>query len=165
MKIAIISDIHDQIHNLEWAIKKLQEKNIAHTFLLGDYCSPFIIKKLLEIDTPINAVWGNNDGDKQTNLEIAKTHKHSFTFSSNDFDDVIIDDKKYFITHYPHLAENAALSGQYEAVFHGHNHTRRDEVIGKTPIFNPGKLAVYPNDEKSIAIFDTETSKIKFIIE
>lgn len=164
MKIAIISDIHDQINNLEWVLKELSQREYDHTFLLGDYCSPFIINKLLEIESPINAVWGNNDGDKQTNLEFAKKHKYPFLFSSSNFDDVILEDKKYFITHYPHLAENAAFSGKFDAVFHGHDHTRREENINNTPVINPGKLALYPNDEKSFAIFDTETKAAKFII-
>ena len=164
MKIAIISDIHDQIDRLEWVLSELSQRKYEHTFLLGDYCSPFVINALLEIPTPINAVWGNNDGDKQSILECAKKHKYTFIFSPTDFDSVIINDKKYFITHYPHLAENAAFSGKYDAVFHGHDHTRRDELINNTPIINPGKLALYPNNSKSFALYDTETEKTEFII-
>jgi uncharacterized protein len=165
MKIAIISDIHDQLHNLTWVLKELSHREYHHTFLLGDYCSPFIIKKLCELTSPINAVWGNNDGDKQTNLSVAKEHAHPFVFASTDFDDVLIDNKKYFITHYPHLAENAAFTGKYDAVFHGHTHVRRNDTVNNTPVINPGKLAVYPNDEFSFALFDTETKNTEFIIK
>ncbi|PID52633.1 MAG: hypothetical protein CR972_00980 [Candidatus Moraniibacteriota bacterium] len=165
MKIAIISDIHDQIDRLEWVLSELSQREYEHTFLLGDYCSPFVISKLCAINTPINAVWGNNDGDKQTILEIAANHKQPFLFSSTDFNDVILNNKKYFITHYPSLAENAALSGKYDAVFHGHLHARKEEMINDTPIINPGKLALYPNNEKSFAIYDTETTKVEFVID
>lgn len=166
MKIAIISDIHDQINNLTWAIEKINATgDIEHTFVLGDFCSPFIVEKLLEIKTPINAVWGNNDGDKQANLEVAAKHKYPFLFSATDFDDVLLDDKTYFITHYPHLAENAAFSGKYDAVFHGHTHARREERVNNTPVINPGKLSTYPNDEFSFTIYNTKNKSIEFILK
>lgn len=163
MKIAIIADIHDHTENLSWVIEELKKHDIERTFLLGDYCAPFIVEQLLQIDTSIDAVWGNNDADKQQILEVSREHEHDFIFSLNDFAEIDYDNKTYFITHYPILAENAALSGKYDAVFHAHTHEKREEMINDTPVINPGKLSTYPNNERSFAIFDTADNTVEFI--
>ncbi len=165
MKIAIISDIHDQIDHLTWALAHINEyQTIEHIFVLGDYCSPFIVEKLCTLKTPIHAIWGNNDGDKQTILRIASTHP-SCTFAPREFATVEIDEKKYFLSHYEELAEHAAKSCDFDAVFHGHTHVIRNEKIGITPIINPGKLALYPNCIYSFAIFDTADDTTEIIIK
>jgi putative phosphoesterase len=165
MKIAIISDIHDQIDNLNWAINQLQDKNISHIFALGDYASSYIIERLQIHDVPINAVWGNCDGDKQSMLRASQNENRNITFANGNFDTIELEKQRYFITHFPSLAEHAATTLEYDAVFHGHTHYKRNEKIGNTPIINPGKLALYPNDEISFAIFDTKTLVADFIIK
>ncbi len=165
MKIAIISDIHDQIENLNWVLDQIKDKNISHIFTLGDYTSPYIIERLQIDDIPVSAVWGNSDGDKHSMLLASQNENKNISFAKREFDTIEIDNKKFFITHYPDLAENAAKSLDYDAVFHGHTHYKRSEAIGTVPIINPGKLAMYPNDEVSFAVFDTETLDVEFIVK
>lgn len=166
MHIAIISDIHDSIENLTWAIAEITQRNtVTHAFLLGDYCSPFIITKFLDLHTPITAVWGNNDLDKQQILQNAHKHEHLFVFAKHEFDSITIDDKKYFITHYPELAENAAKSKEYDAVFHGHTHRIKNEKIGEVPIINPGKLFTYPDHVITFGIFNTANGGIEIVMK
>ena len=165
MKIAIISDIHDQIENLNWALKQIENKDISHIFTLGDYTSSYIVERLQFGNCPVHAVWGNCDGDKQSMLRASHNENPNIIFANNVFDTVEIESKKYFLTHFPDLAENAAKSLDYDAVFHGHTHYKRNEKIGTVPIINPGKLAMYPDNKISFAIFDTKTSKTEFIIK
>jgi len=165
MNIAIISDIHDQIENLKWTLDQISDKNISHIFTLGDYTSPYIIERLQVNNIPISAVWGNCDGDRHSMLLASQNENKNISFARREFDAVEIDDKKFFLTHYPDLAENAANSLDYDAVFHGHTHYQRNEKIGTVPIINPGKLAPYPNDKISFAIFDTKTFDVEFIVK
>ncbi|MEN8252402.1 MAG: YfcE family phosphodiesterase, partial [Patescibacteria group bacterium] len=153
------------IENLNWALEKMKEENISHIFALGDYSSAFTVERLQVDDVPVHAVWGNCDGDKQSMINSFPKINPNITFSKYDFEEIEIETKKYFITHYPQLAENAAKSLDYDAVFHGHTHEKRNEKIGNTPIINPGKLAIYPHDEISFAIFDSETKEVKFIVK
>ncbi len=165
MKIAIISDIHDQIENLTWAMNEFNNENISHIFALGDYSSAYIVERLQVKNTSVHAVWGNCDGDKQSMIRASTTENKNISFANGNFDTVEIEDKKYFITHFPAIAEHAATTLEYDAVFHGHTHYMRNEKIGNIPIINPGKLAMYPHNEISIAIFDTEELKTKFIVK
>jgi len=167
MKIAIISDVHDQVENLKWAMDELKSKNISHIFALGDYSSAYTVERMQieNSNVPVHAVWGNCDGDKQPMLSAASTINTNLSFSKYEFSVIELENKKYFITHYPILAENAASTLDYVAVFHGHTHIMRDEKIGTTPIICPGKLALYPHDKISIAIFDTDTLTTEFLIK
>jgi len=164
MKIAIISDIHDQSENLAWAVKKMQELKVDQVFALGDYSSPYIVERLGLVGVPVIAVWGNNDGDQVAMFKaVAEDPNNQIYFKKGNFAEIEYAGGKYFLTHYPLLAENAAMSGKYDAVFHGHTHRQRNEVINDTPIINPGKLANYPDNKISFAIYDSATKETEFI--
>ena len=62
MKIAVISDIHDHVVNLQNAIGLFKE--VDSVLCCGDLCSPFVLNLLAEGFTKdIHIVFGNNDGD------------------------------------------------------------------------------------------------------
>jgi uncharacterized protein len=44
------------------------------------------------------------------------------------------------MTHYPQIARPLALSGQFDLVCHGHDHTQRLETHGRTLLVNPGEV-------------------------
>lgn len=165
MKIALISDIHDNIDQLMWALEHIEGSEAQHVFCMGDIASPYAVERLATLSLPILSVFGNNDGDKAQIMRVALDPDNTLTFAQRDFGEIELESKKYFLTHYPELAEHAALSGKYSAVFHGHTHEMRNEKIKDTPIINPGKLASYPGETISIAYYDTETKEVDFIIK
>src|SRR5579883_2882184 len=63
MKIAILSDIHDNVWKLEAALKQMQEAELL--ICCGDLCSPFIVGLLADgfPQRPLHIVFGNNDAD------------------------------------------------------------------------------------------------------
>ncbi|MFN8541102.1 MAG: metallophosphoesterase family protein [Thermomicrobiales bacterium] len=63
MKLAILSDVHDNVWNLRAALGALGECEAL--LYCGDLCSPFVIGLLGEgfAGKPIHVVFGNNDGD------------------------------------------------------------------------------------------------------
>lgn len=164
MKIALVSDIHDHTEHLQWFFDEISKREIAYIFGLGDYCSTDIITRFAAIQPPIFAVCGNNDHDKQSMCLAARSHPQ-FTLADETFGEITLKDKKYFLSHYPEPAENAARSYDFDAVFYGHLHHARHEKIGSVPIINPGKFAAYPNNIVSFAIFDTISKKTEIIIK
>jgi len=165
MNIALISDIHDHMDHLVWALEHIRRSDAQHVFCMGDIVSPYAVERLSALPLPVFSVFGNNDGDQAQIMRIALKDGSNISFAQHDFGEIELESKKYFLTHYPELAEHAALSGRYSAVFHGHTHEMRNEVIKNTPIINPGKLATYPNDSISIAYYNTETKETIFIIK
>lgn len=64
MKIAVISDIHDNIWNLEKALAMPDLQATEAMLFCGDLCAPFVIHLLgRAYSRPIHMVFGNNDGD------------------------------------------------------------------------------------------------------
>jgi uncharacterized protein len=64
MKIAVISDIHDNAHNLVLALEEIYKEEVEQIYFLGDFVGAGISKLLINSSIPVYAIWGNNDGDK-----------------------------------------------------------------------------------------------------
>ena len=64
MKIAIISDTHDNLPNIRKAVEIINDKDIDLVIHAGDYVSPFTAKEFKKLNCEMIGVFGNNDGDK-----------------------------------------------------------------------------------------------------
>ncbi|MEA2532071.1 MAG: uncharacterized protein QOG89_3715, partial [Thermomicrobiales bacterium] len=75
MKIAVLSDIHDNIWKLAVALGRLGD---ADTLICcGDLCAPFIVPQMAEeFRRPIHIVFGNNDGDRFRITQLAQRFQH-----------------------------------------------------------------------------------------
>ena len=140
MRIAVLSDIHDNIWNLETALDDVNERGAEALVFLGDFCAPFTLAQIGEsFDGDVHAVFGNNDGDE---LELGG--------------------KRIALNHYPDLARRLAESGAYDAVFSGHNHERQHETIGGTLWANPGEV-MGRFGSPSYGLYDTETNTFEHV--
>ena len=74
MKIAILSDIHDNIWQLEVLLADLKADALL---FCGDFCAPFTLAQLAEgFNGPIHVVFGNNDGDQYLLSQVAGKFAH-----------------------------------------------------------------------------------------
>jgi putative phosphoesterase len=137
MLIAVLSDCHDNIWNLEKVLPKLDTAEVV--LFCGDFCAPFTLKMLAEgFPRPIHAVFGNNDGDVFLMLTVAK-QVGNVTFHKP-IAQLELGGKRIAVAHYPELGEALALSGKYDAVFSGHNHQDQVMTVGPTLWGNPGEV-------------------------
>jgi putative phosphoesterase len=141
MKLAILSDIHDNVWALAAALENCQSAEAL--LCCGDLCSPFIIPILAEglIDRPIHIVFGNNDADlfritRQAG-RFPPVQLHGAFFQGE------VGGVKLAMNHYDDLARSVATGGQYQLVCYGHNHAFKVEQIGSTLTINPGTLLGY----------------------
>ena len=104
MQIALISDIHDNKHNLVKFFQEIAKKDIEKIIFLGDFINNGIAKLLATCPIPFHAIWGNNDGDKIRILKTAMQDKSNLTIGFDIFDFLEIDNRKIFLTHHPSLA-------------------------------------------------------------
>jgi uncharacterized protein len=65
MKIAIISDVHDNLRNLNKVLKALKEVNIDLLLHCGDWIMPFTMRTFVDLGKPVKGVLGNGDPDIQ----------------------------------------------------------------------------------------------------
>ncbi len=137
MKIAVMSDVHDNIWNLEKALKKARQADVL--IFCGDFCAPFTLKQIAEeFEKPIHVVFGNNDGDKFLLSNIASGFDH--VTLHGEFADLDLGGLKIAVNHYPEIAEPIAASGRYDAVFYGHNHIHKIDRIDECDFINPGEV-------------------------
>lgn len=163
MKIAVLSDIHDNIHNIKLVLEDIKNRNIEKIIFLGDSNSPFIVEGMCQLQIPIIYIWGNNEGDEVRITQlIMNSHKDSI-IASECFLSIEINNKKLFLTHFPELATIAFKSKEFDCIMFGHNHQRSIEKEGNRLLFNPG--SIFANKEEcSYAIYDTKSHEVEHII-
>jgi uncharacterized protein len=159
MQIAILSDTHDNLSKLDRAIPTL--RTVDTVIHCGDLCSPFVVVRLgngLE-GKPVHVVFGNNDGDPR--LLTLKAQEVGNVFIHGQFASLELGGLRVAVNHYPEIARPIALSGQFDLVCYGHDHTAHEEKIGSTLLLNPGEL-LGMNGRSSLAILDTTTRIVQW---
>ena len=71
---------------------------------------------------------------------------------------LMFDGRKVAVNHYPEIARDQALSGQYDMVCHGHDHIANVERIGHTLLINPGEV-MGRFGKSTYALYDTEAGE------
>lgn len=163
MKIAIISDIHENFHNLFRALEISRAQGVEHILCLGDLINPGIAKTLAHCGLPVSAIWGNNDGDRVLITRFALAADSQMTMSDKTYDFVELDGKRIFITHYTELARPMAKSGEYDLVCYGHDHQKFYDKEGDCHIVNPGEISGHLTGLVSMAIYETTADTVEFI--
>ncbi|MBS3123708.1 metallophosphoesterase [Candidatus Woesearchaeota archaeon] len=163
MKIAVISDIHENFHNLILFFKEIKKHNVKQIIFLGDFMNNGIAQVLASSPIPVISIWGNNDGDKVAITKTALAKGSNLTVGFDTFDFLEVDGRKLFLTHYPLLAKPMAKSGEYDAVFYGHDHKKNIDKIGNCLIVNPGEISAHKTGIASFAIYDTKTNTAEIV--
>lgn len=162
MRLAIISDTHDNIPNLEKALSWINSQEISLIIHCGDLCAPAMLNKVLlpNFSGQIHLIHGNVS-DRESLEENAKEFKN--VKLHGDFGEIEIEGKKIAFVHKLWQGKKIAETQKYDLVFYGHTHKPWEEKIGKTRLVNPGTLAgmFY---KASFAVYDSETDKLELKI-
>jgi len=154
MKVAIVSDSHDNFLNLEKLILNLKKEGIKTIIHCGDAASLEVLKTLEQKTYKVYFCFGNADLKekiKEGGLKKVKIF--------DNFGEIKIDNLKIAFCHRPKLAKELTKSENYDFVFYGHTHKPWIEKIGNCNLANPGNLAgVF--FKPTFAILDTETKKL-----
>jgi len=159
MKIAIISDIHDNIPRLEESFLISKKEKVETCFCCGDISNTKTLEKISNNFKKSYIALGNMDFELKDRLEYLPKNIICSTYIL----ELKIDEIKVALTHYDSTARELAKKNVYDFVFYGHTHTPWEERIENTIIINPGELSGQFG-QASFAIFDTKTKKIKLKI-
>ncbi|MFH1427084.1 MAG: YfcE family phosphodiesterase [Patescibacteria group bacterium] len=164
MKIAIISDSHDNLVNINKMLKYVKENRIKTIIHCGDVCSPEVLRYLAKnFKNNIYLILGNVFGTKEGyNKKIAE-YKNVHILEDGDSIKITNLSLKIGLTHYPKMAKEMAKTKKYDVIFYGHSHKPWEERIGQTRLINPGTLAglFY---KASFAVWDTDKNKFELKI-
>ena len=161
MKIAVLSDSHDNIPNLRGAVAIINELGVSVLIHCGDLISPFMLDELVLFNGTVHLVYGNNAGDQHLISQAcgvrfpAITHHGVLGF-------VEAGGLKIAFTHYPQMARGLFLQENFDVVCCGHNHRYQVESHGNSILINPGEL-LGKDAQPSFCVLDCETRKVERI--
>jgi putative phosphoesterase len=157
MKVAILSDSHDNVWNVERLLPAVSEAGLL--IFCGDLCAPFTLDMIgAGFPGPVHVTFGNNDGDVYLLTRIAGKHPNVTLVAP--FGEVEVDGQRLAFVHYPEFGEGLAALGRYDAVFVGHSHKGEVRVVGRTLLANPGEV-MGRLGQPSYGIYETETREFK----
>jgi len=168
MKVAIISDIHNNEVNLKKVLDFCAKEKIETIICCGDLASQETLDFLNDnFSGTVHYTFGNMDNDQLRNYEFAEVYKNTKIYKK--FGETEIDGKKIAFVHYPNVARELCNTKKYAFVFHGHTHKpwssfaeASDGQGRKCMILNPGNVAgelFLP----TFAVWNTEDDKFELI--
>ena len=161
MLVGVLSDIHDNLENLDKALAIFNARGIKQVVFCGDFCSPIPSRVLGEYDGEVHCVFGNGDGDRFAMGRFSKELDNNLVLHGEhaelDFDGV-----KVAVTHYPFYAQALARTGDYQAVFSGHTHEQHQETIGDCLWLNPGEVLGWKG-QATCAVYNTQANTAEII--
>jgi putative phosphoesterase len=162
MRLAILSDIHDNVWKLAGALDRARGADAM--ICCGDLGSPFIVHQLGRgFAGPIHVIFGNNDGDLFRIAANAARYPHIKIHGEMLRGEFAA--KRIAANHYDNIARAIAASGEYDVVCYGHNHVYDVSRVGRTLAINPGAImgATFAADgsrtdvPSTFVIYDTES--------
>lgn len=160
MKIAICSDSHDNIVNIEKFLKYCADNNVEIIIHCGDVTTKDTQNYFQEnFNGEILFAEGNAEIEVQEKLK--KTNRFQrIKREPVPFIEKKVEELRIAACHKRDKGLRLALSGKYHLVFYGHNHKPWQEKVEKTFLINPGNLAgmFY---KATFAVYNTETKQLE----
>jgi uncharacterized protein len=143
MKICILSDSHDHVHLLNYAVAEAVEMGAEVILHCGDVVAPSTLGRLRKYQLPVHIIHGNNTGDLYTLGQLV-AEDNQIEYHGMDAT-LELGGRRIFMVHYPHYARAMAATGDWDLVCCGHTHKISMEEIpsikgGVTPLINPGTI-------------------------
>jgi uncharacterized protein len=159
MKIAIVSDTHDQADRVTRALALARERGAELVLHCGDIVGPEIVE--LFRGWPAHFVFGNcdwdEDGLKRAIAAIGATYHENY--GHLEIDGVNF---AFIHGHDTNLMNDLRTSGAFAYLFHGHTHFAMDRQLGATRVINPG--ALQRAAIKTFVVLDTATGAAESVV-
>lgn len=161
MKIGILSDSHDHLTYLERAVEGAKNAGVELLLHAGDFIAPFTVPLLAKAGCPVQAVFGNNDGERvglhNRFQQIAATvgeRPRTLEFQG----------ARILLLHEPFALDTLAGSPDFDLVVYGHTH----QIEVRTPpagalLVNPGEVCGWVTGRSSYAIADLRARSVDIL--
>jgi hypothetical protein len=158
MKIAIISDTHDNLATLDKFLAFIRENPVKYVIHCGDIAEGETLKQLADnFDGKILTAFGNMDYRDSVERVVKKLPDKITLFE--DFGHAELGGLKIGFCHHKETALAILQNQKFDFIFYGHTHKPWLETINDCQLANPGTLAgmFY---KATFAILDTGTKKL-----
>lgn len=159
MRLGVISDTHDRVPAIEKAVEIFNASNVDAVLHCGDFVSPFSLLPFTELQSPLYAVFGNNDGERDGITKLFLSNGWTLNDRPWFF---ALDDKKIAMLHEPDGIGDLVKSGDYDLIVFGHTHKKSFETHNETLIVNPGEGCGWVKGEATLAIVEMSRKSCLF---
>ncbi|MFA0833030.1 MAG: metallophosphoesterase [Methanobacterium formicicum] len=149
--IGIMSDSHDHLKAIRAAVEVFNQSKVDMVVHAGDLIAPFTSREFEKLQAPLEAIFGNNDGERRGLMAA-----YAKLCALEDFKELEVDGRKIAVIHGTNQALVDALteSRKYDLVIRGHTHQMEVEE-GETMIINPGETCGYVSGVKTVILLNT----------
>ncbi len=159
MKIAIVSDTHDQADRVERSLALARDRSAELVIHCGDIVGPEIVG--LFRGWTAHFVFGNCDWD-QAGLKEAIAGIGATCHENCGHLDIEGVRLAFIHGHDTNLMNDLRTGGAFAYLFHGHTHFAMDRQFGPTRVINPG--ALQRAAIKTFVVLDTATGKAESVV-
>lgn len=160
MRIALLSDSHDRVPALREFGRRFSEHGAAMVLHAGDYCSPFALQALTELNPVVAGVFGRNDGDREgLRAEAARGVGVELYESPHS---VELDGKRILVVHDIGEVHERSLEA-HDVVVHGCSHEYGVTTLGTTLVINPGEACGWLHGTPTAMFLDLVTNEWELI--
>jgi putative phosphoesterase len=158
MKLAIISDSHDNIPNIEKFLAWAKANQIEEIIHCGDIAAPAMVGKFFgPAGIKFHCVFGNV-ADREILPKVCERFDN--VKFHGDLGELELAGQRMAFCHFPELAKELAQSGKYNLVFYGHDHKPAMENVGSGQMVNPGTLGGL-FQKATFAVYDTVAKNLE----
>lgn len=155
MKVGVISDSHDNVKNLSFAVDYFNRYSMDYVIHCGDIISPFAAALLNKLKMPYCGIFGNNDGEWLGLSKITEGRIEKGPVIKD------INGVKFAVFHEPSVINHISSNVSY--VLYGHTHTKDFKKQNGQSIINPGTLGGYMAENASFVVIETENGEVEFV--
>jgi len=161
MMIGVLSDTHDNLTNLTYALSALQERGIGTLIHCGDLTSLEMVSHLDGFR--VICTLGNMDvmtGTIKKRIEKMRADNFAGTVFRGQIDGVAVAATH---SHLDGKVMDLVREGRHAWIFHGHTHEKRDEMVQGVHIVNPGALGGLARGPRTFCIADLVHHQVQFL--
>ena len=154
MKIAIISDTHDNLPNVQIAADIFNKHNVSLVIHCGDFVAPFTLSTFKDLKCPLLGVFGNCDGE--IDYLITQANKLNFSLFHPPHK-IKINNKQVLISHKPIKPDSNT-----DILLYGHTHKpeiKNENVL----VINPGEASGWLFGNPTIVLLDLINLKTELV--
>ena len=160
MRIAVLSDTHNDMRNTMRALELIRRQSLGSIVHCGDITSLETLSLFADFDAYFVA--GNMDreyADLSARAEALFGKGHFAAFLEHSFDGIAV------AACHGHDADFSRLvdGGRFAWFFRGHTHRRLYQQANCTRVLNPGALGGLRRETCSFAVVDLETGGLQFV--
>ncbi len=159
MQIGIFADSHDHLDHIRKAVMLFNQRRCETVLFAGDLVSTFAIPPLRELDCPLVACFGDNEGNK---LGLLAGIKIVGVLGEPPFSFVAADGTRFLLAHMERQLRG--LNGEFDVAVYAHSHKPKITRDAKERLYiNPGETSGWTFNDPTIVILDTASMQTTLI--